>query len=505
MAKVGDTEMTVPPYGDATAQEPRCNTKVSTRCPEFCQLIGKRETKTTELSKRERDLRRRLEMLECWMPAVTMMGMMTRDIKADEIAGVIDKQVAGMTLSCLCPNSTLSQHRDVRIREVEGKRKKAMMRFEEARKLLNEKQTAVDRQNERIEEARRTRVMMEERVKLLEAKVSRYDNLGRATSAESVASIGPDELMYLTKLEELVKAEAASKKQLEELEKRQEMYVKALEAASQIWNDEERQESIASREDGLKSQLQVKSLANQQLADRICQLEDQVESLKSKLISCNDELKTYTERKSAEAMMGTDLTYRDVEVSIAPVLKDVSVIYDEVTVSGEKSPEAVLGPDGESRHLDLSGVTFREVSMIYDINFTVDEEVHAVAATESKETSAVIEFTERAVQEDIVQPQYDDAETATDGMQFVSLMAADATDATDGADADWQQSAVDGMQFVSLMAADATDAADADSQQSATHGMQFVSLMAADTTDAADADWQQSAAGDMQFVSLMED
>ncbi|XP_063988763.1 uncharacterized protein LOC135168477 [Diachasmimorpha longicaudata] len=383
MAKVDGSEMNGQPYRDADSklsEEPNCQTKVSSRCPEFCQLIARRETKTTELSKRERDLRRRLEMLECWLPAVTLMGVMRGDMKADDITRAIDKQAAEMTMSCMCPNSRPSQHRDVRIREAEEKRKKAERRLEEARKLLQEKQRAVDEQNERIDEAKRRKVKLEERMKELEAKISSTSGLDTAPSAESVVSIGPEELMYLTKLEELVKAEAASKKQLEDLEKRQEMYLRALEAASQMCGDEERHEKV----DDLKSQLEAEVSANQQLVERICELEGEVETLTGQLITCNDELKTYTERKSVEAMMGTEHSYRDMEMSAVPHFREVSVIYDGT-------------------------------------GFSSDEGIDATVPTETRETSVTIEFTERAVQEVIPVPEYENAETATDEeFQFIA-------------------------------------------------------------------------------------
>lgn len=166
------------------------------------------------------------------MPAVNMMRMMTSDVKAGDIARIIDKQAARMTVSCLCPNSRLSQHRDMRVREIEAKRKQAERRLNEAKVLLDAKQSAVDEQSERIASELKKREVLEEKIRVLESKIS--TNLNSAPSSESVASIGPDELIYLTKLEELVKSEEASKRQLEELEKRQEMYMKALETAGQV-------------------------------------------------------------------------------------------------------------------------------------------------------------------------------------------------------------------------------------------------------------------------------
>lgn len=139
----------------------------------FCDIIGKREQRRDELEKVEGDLRQRLDMLECSMPAVMAWNVwrMTQGVSACGIKRILEKhfKAAGK----LPARGTPSCHYDCRVREIEAERKLALKKVEEARAVWTEKMQALEERQKKVEEARKIqegqRNAMEQLNKELEA------------------------------------------------------------------------------------------------------------------------------------------------------------------------------------------------------------------------------------------------------------------------------------------------------------------------------------------------
>ena len=163
------------PPGQGVLRSPcRPRSRDPRRCQKhFREMIGKHEIKNEELEKKEGDLRQRLEMLECSMPAVMVWNIwrMSQGAPVPSLRRVVEKQFQGFASGGLpCP-STPSQHYDCRVREVEAERKQAQRRADEARALWAEKEFALEEQKRKLEEARRTQALHKERIEKLTNQV----------------------------------------------------------------------------------------------------------------------------------------------------------------------------------------------------------------------------------------------------------------------------------------------------------------------------------------------
>lgn len=355
-------------------------------CPDgFCDMIGQRKARNEQLCQRELELRQRLTTLECWMPTVTLLKIMTGGLDPSNICDVIGEQAATMSLSHVQPRATLSQHKDSRVRDVDAERKAAQRKLEEARILLREKQLAIEERAKQIEEAKRKRKELERRLEELDEKVgSNGIDLKKNDSTESIGSFGPDDLNYLIKLEESVKAEKCKKRQLEELERREQAYIKTLQAAEKIMPKNDYQEL-----DKLRGKLEVKSSANIELAGRICELEDQVENLKKKLANCRENVIQLTEEQ----------------------------IIDGVKLNDKQKTEFAVVNDRKIKTQDNNKIARPGlVPSTSGALKTSEKGISAVVRTASKETLSRTELTDRAVQELThlpIIPQHSRANTKT--------------------------------------------------------------------------------------------
>ena len=152
----------------------RPRSRDSRRCQKhFQKMIGEHEMKNEELEKKEGDLRQRLEMLECSMPAVMVWNIwrMAQGASIPNIHRVVEKQFQGFTSGSLPCSSTPSQHYDCRIRQVEAERKEAQRRADEARALWVEKEVSLEEQKKKLDEARKTQALHKERIEKLTAEI----------------------------------------------------------------------------------------------------------------------------------------------------------------------------------------------------------------------------------------------------------------------------------------------------------------------------------------------
>lgn len=131
----------------------------------------------------------------------------------------------------------------------------------------------------------------------------------------SNGSIKSTDVECLEKLQELAEAELSMKRQIADLERREEAYMRTLQQADELWAKLE--EDAASSMSGLQEQLETKTAANQQMANLICQLEDKLEKLGSKLATCKDELGKYLSIRKIEAIIGGDDDFATVSDSAA--------------------------------------------------------------------------------------------------------------------------------------------------------------------------------------------
>ncbi|XP_054009514.1 titin homolog [Hylaeus anthracinus] len=300
----------------------------------FREIIGKREMKNEELEKQQGNLKQRLNILECSMPAVMVWNIwrMTQGGSVPNLGRVLEKQFQGAASGeVYCPSSP-SRHFDCRVREVEAERKQAQKRLEEARTLWHEKMATLEDREKMLEEARKLEKEQKERIeqlavearKLREAK-SAVEDEGSCQAGEcgvieckkkwldkvpSNASIKSSDIECLEKLQELAEAELNMKRQIADLERREEDYMRTLQQADELWSKLEG--DAASTLSGLQEQLDTKTAANQEMADRICQLEDELEKLRTRMASCRSELEKFLSIGKIETLIGRDDDFADV-------------------------------------------------------------------------------------------------------------------------------------------------------------------------------------------------
>ncbi|CAL7942045.1 unnamed protein product [Xylocopa violacea] len=297
----------------------------------FRDMIGKRELKNEELEKQQGEMKQRLNILECSMPAVMVWNIwrMSQGNCVPNLRRVMEKQFQGPASGEVCCPRTPSRHFDCRVREVEAERKLAQKKIDEARRLWAEKMAVLEEKSAKLEEARRTQEETKRRIEQLTAEAKRLREAAAAAKAAeddgscetgdcgaieckkkwlekvpSSASIKSTDLECLQKLQELAENEVHMKRQIADLECREDAYMRTLQQADELWCKLEG--DAASSMSVLREQLHSKTAANQQMADRICELEDVIEQLRSRLGICRGELEKYLSVTTIEALIGRD-------------------------------------------------------------------------------------------------------------------------------------------------------------------------------------------------------
>lgn len=347
----------------------------------FCHIIGKREKRRSELEKMEGNLRQRLDMLECSMPAVMAWNIcrITQGASACRVKHILEKQfeAAGK----LPARSTPSCHYDCRVREVEAERKLALKKAEEARALWAEKAKALEERRRELEEAKRVQEEQNNTMKRLNEEIEALREAMEKAEAEedescrhgecgemecrqrwlarvsSVTSIHSEDIECLDKLQKLVEEELIIKKDITELERREDAYMKMLQRADELWSKVEG--DAVSSTNALQEQLDTKTAANQQLAGRVCELEDALEKCRTRMAACRTELEKFLSIEKLEAAIGRD--------------DDVAEVTDRAVAVKAKVTHRPIGrPD------DVATVKDDEVLAKVEV---VDEEISAVIAT----------------------------------------------------------------------------------------------------------------------------
>lgn len=359
----------------------------------FGDMIGVREQRREQLEKMEGDLRQRLDMLECSLPAVMAWNTwkMTQGASACGIRRVLERQFKAA--SELPLRATPSCHYDCRVREVEAERKLAQRKVEEARALWAEKLRMLEDQTKQLEEARK---MQEEQKGAMDRLNKEIERLREAmeqaeedeescrhgecgdrrckqtllAEVSSVTSIESGDIECLEKLQQLVEEELVMKKDIAELERREDAYMRTLKRAEELWSKVE--EDAVSSTSALQEQLDTKTAANQQLADRVCELEDALEKCRARMAACRTELEKYLSIEKLEAAIGRD--------------DDVALVTDKAVAVKVKVTDRPIGrPD------DVAMVKDDEVSATVEV---ADERIMATVEVADEEVSAVTVVTD---------------------------------------------------------------------------------------------------------------
>lgn len=283
----------------------------------FCDIIGKREQRKVQLEKMEGDLRQRLDALECSMPAVMVWNIWRMAQGAPcRIKHILEKQFEKKFPYPITP----SRHYDCRVREIEAERKLAARKMEEARNLWSEKLAVLEERKSKLEEARRIQEQQKDEMKRLseEAKLlqEKSDEPCRCECGDtqckqswvdtvpSVTSVKSGDIECLEKLQRLAEEEMSIKRDIAELERREASYMTTLQQADELWSKVEG--DLADVSSTLQEQLEMKTAANQKLADRICELEDSLEKCRTRMVACRGELEKYLSIEKIEAMIGRE-------------------------------------------------------------------------------------------------------------------------------------------------------------------------------------------------------
>ncbi|KAK2583591.1 hypothetical protein KPH14_009534 [Odynerus spinipes] len=113
----------------------------------------------------------------------------------------------------------------------------------------------------------------------------------------------------LARLRELAESELTMKKQIADLERREETYMRTLQHADEMWSKMDG--DAADTLNGLQEQLDTKTNANQQLAARICELEDELEKLRARMALCRSELSKYVSAGKIDTLIGREDDYAE--------------------------------------------------------------------------------------------------------------------------------------------------------------------------------------------------
>ncbi|XP_076300588.1 uncharacterized protein LOC143218905 [Lasioglossum baleicum] len=315
---------------------------------QFRDIIGKREMKNEELERQQGDLRQRLNILECSMPAVMVWNIwrMTQGDNAPCLQEVLEKQFQGPASGeVYCPTSP-SRHFDCRVREAEAERKQAQNRIDEARSLWAEKMASLEDREKRLQEARKLQEEQQRRIEQLTTEVQKLrearstEDEGACEAGEcgviecrkkwlekvpSSASIRSTDIECLEKLHELAEAELCMKRQIGDLERREQAYMRTLQQADELWNCLEGGAAAGT----IQEQLETKT-------ERITELEEELQYLRSKMATCREELEKHMSIGKIEALIGRDddfASVRDTEAVAAVSMRD------EISGRGDEDDE----------------------------------------------------------------------------------------------------------------------------------------------------------------------
>ncbi|XP_011865473.1 PREDICTED: titin-like [Vollenhovia emeryi] len=335
-------------------------------------IIGKREQRREELDKMEGDLRQRLDMLECSIPAVMIWNIWrtSQGSPVCRLKRILEKQFKD-TRELAC-RSTPSCHYDCRIREVEAERKLALKKVEEARTLWSEKFATLEERKRKLDEARRiqeeqknaverlneeTRVLRE----TMKKKAMEMDELCQCDDTQckqrhlskvsSTMSLESGDIECLEKLQRLAEEEVIAKREILELERREEAYMRTLQQTDELWSKMEG--DTISAASGLQEQLDMKIAANQQLANRVCELEDALEKCRARLAACRAELEKFRSIEKVDATIGRDddvakVADKEVAVRAKVVHRPIGRADDVATVKDDQVLARVEVADGEA-------------------------------------------------------------------------------------------------------------------------------------------------------------
>ncbi|KAL2722420.1 titin-like [Vespula squamosa] len=364
---------------------------------QFREIIGKRESKKEELEKREEHLRQRLDVLECSMPAVMVWNVwqrMSQGAPIPNLHRLMEKQFRTPAAGEVCCPITPSRHYDCRVREIEAERKAAQRRLDEARILWLEKEVKLKERREKLEDAKRIQKERKEKIERLtneakqlkEALKKMNDEAeegmaGFCESGEcgdiqcrerwlrgvkSVDSIKASDVECLARLRQLAENELTMKKQIAELERREETYMRTLQHADEMWLKMEG--DAVDTLSALQEQLDEKIKTNQQLESRISELEDEVEKLRAKMALCKSELTKYVSVERIEAITGSEDDFAkttDKMVGIKPKIADKAIEkeYDGLDkeilmkVDVEDKEVSIVKPEDEEAIIDAEEPT----------------------------------------------------------------------------------------------------------------------------------------------------
>ncbi|RLU19724.1 hypothetical protein DMN91_008281 [Ooceraea biroi] len=393
-------------------------------------IIGKREQRRKELEKVEGNLRQRLDMLECSMPAVMVWNIwrMAQGAPVCRIKHILEKQFEDTReLSC---RSTPSRHYDCRVREIEAERKLALKKVEEARNLWSEKLTTLEERKRKLEEVRRiqeeqkcamerlneeTRILRETTEKPEMDESCRYGECGDTQCKQrwldkvpSVTSIKSGDIQCLEKLQRLAEEEITMKRDIAELERREEAYMRTLQQADELWSKMESDTMNATR--ALQEQLEMKTAANQQLAERVCELEDALEKCRTRMAACRAELEKFLSIEKVEAMIGRDddvakVTDKEVIARVKVVHRPIGKVDDVATVENMEVQVKVEVADEET----LTKVEVADEEALARIAL-IDADVEAAVIGDDKYVSAIPEVTDIGIDRPVDLVRVEDAE-----------------------------------------------------------------------------------------------
>lgn len=356
------------------------------------------------------------------------------------IKRILEKQFKDTReLSC---RSTPSCHYDCRIREVEAERKLAVKKVEEARTLWSEKLTTLEERKRKLDEARRiqeeqksaierlneeTRVLresMEKKVmemgELCQCDDTRCKqrHLGKVSSVMSVVS---GDIQCLEKLQRLAEEEVITKREIAELERREEAYMRTLQQADEMWSKMEG--DMISTTNGLQEQLDIKTAANQQLANRVCELEDALEKCRARLAICRAELEKFLSIEKVEATIGRDddvAKVADKEVMVRakvvhrPIGRadDVATVKDdEVSARVEVADEEILTKIEVADEEALARVEVKDEETLARVA-VIDADVETALLGDDKMISVKPDLADLAVDRPVDLVRLEDAESA---------------------------------------------------------------------------------------------
>lgn len=372
----------------------------------FRDIIGKREQRREELERMEGNLRQRLDMLECSIPAVLVWNVwrMAQGAPVCKIKRILEKQFKDVAACAPACRSTPSRHYDCRVREAEAERKLALRKMEEARALWTDKYAALEERKGRLEEAKR---IQQEQSNMMERLNEEAQALREATEKEradescqhgecgdtrckrrwldklpSVTSIQYEDIQCLERLQQLAEEEIIVKRDIAELERREEAYMRTLQQADELWSKVETDAAGTASE--LQRQLDMKTAANQRLADRVCELEDALEKCRARMAACRTELEKFVSIEKVETVIGRDddvaqVADKEVAVRAKVVHRPVGRPDDVATVKDDEvSAEVEVADATTLARVEIADEEISARTVLIDV---VDEDVWAKPVT----------------------------------------------------------------------------------------------------------------------------